>query len=233
MMGWLSGHEPQLRIKIEIYKRQDDKALGSEMVGEPSGEGAEKIGHIRAPPKTYHKNAYAPKPNPLRNKLDTNPDPPIFPQPTNDFQKPIKFKSDLGNVFFGKEGEQPNEEKPVEKPSGEKPSEQPHPKSKPKLVQFHCDYCGRDGHKGEFCFKKKREERMAKEGANKDGYNPSHGVPEPRMPLPRGKAVLRSVPACGDASSRSRGGFLEKAIIPAWRGGQTGLPRGGRLDQSG
>jgi hypothetical protein len=45
---------------------------------------------------------------------------------------------------------------------------------------------------------------MAKEWANKDRYNPSHGVPKPRMPLPRGKAVVRNVPAWGDASSRSR-----------------------------
>jgi hypothetical protein len=30
-------------------------------------------------------------------------------------------------------------------------------------VRFHCHYCGRDGHKDEFCFNKKREERMAKE----------------------------------------------------------------------
>jgi hypothetical protein len=69
-------------------------------------------------------------------------------------------------VFFGKESEKPSEEKPVEQPSGEKPSEQPQPKPKPKLVGFHCDYCGRDGHKGEFCFKKKREESV-------DGENPS------------------------------------------------------------
>jgi hypothetical protein len=46
--------------------------------------------------------------------------------------------------------------------------------------------------------------RMAKEWANKDRYNPSHGVPKPHMPLPRGKVVVRSVPAWGDASSRSR-----------------------------
>jgi hypothetical protein len=46
---------------------------------------------------------YHPKPNPLKNKLDTTPDPPIFPHSTNDFQKPIKFKSDLGNEFVGKE----------------------------------------------------------------------------------------------------------------------------------
>jgi hypothetical protein len=79
------------------------KVLGLEKVAEASGEGGEKIGDILAPPKTYHKNTFTPKPNPLRNKLDTNPDPPIFAHSKDDFQKPIKFKSTLGNVFFGKE----------------------------------------------------------------------------------------------------------------------------------
>jgi hypothetical protein len=207
MMGWLSGHEPQLRMMMEIYKHKDGKALGSEKVGEASGEGGEMIGDILAPPKTYHKNTFAPKPNPLRNKLDTNPDPPIFPHSIDDFQKPIKFKSTLGNVFFGKEREKPNEEKPiersseekpVEKPSGEKPSEQPQPKPKPKLVRFHCDYCGRDGHKGEFCFKGKREDRMAKEWANKDKYHHPNGVIEPRVQMPRAKGSVRTVPAWGE-----------------------------------
>jgi hypothetical protein len=150
MMGWLSGHEPQLRMMIEAYKCYDGQVSGSEKVGESSGEGGEKIGDIQAPPKNYHKNAYVPKPIPLRNKLDTTPNPPIFPQPTDDFHKPIKFKSTLGNVVFGKEGVKPSEEKPVEKSSGEKPNEQPHPKPKPKPIKFHCGYCGRDGHKGEF-----------------------------------------------------------------------------------
>jgi hypothetical protein len=72
MMGWLSGHEPQLRMMIEAYKRYDGQALGSEKIGECSGKGGEKIGDIQAPPKTYHKNAFLPKPNPLRNKLDTS-----------------------------------------------------------------------------------------------------------------------------------------------------------------
>jgi hypothetical protein len=233
MMSWLSGHESQLRMMIETYKRQDGKVLGLEKVGESSGEGGEKIGDVLAQPKTYHKNAYATKPNPLRKKLDTNPDPPIFTHLTNDFQKPIKFKSDLGNVFFGKEGEKPSEEKPVEEASGENPSEQPQPKLKPKLVQFHCDYYGRDGHKGEFCFKRKHEERTAKEWPNKDRYNPSHGVLKPRMPLPRGKAVVRSVSAWGDASSRKRGGVLARAVRLAWRGGQTGPAQRGRLDRPG
>jgi hypothetical protein len=197
MMVWLSGHEPQPRMMIEAYKCYDVQALGSEKIGECSGEGEEK-GDIQAPPKTYHKNTYVPKPNPLRNKLDTTPDPPIFPHPTDDFQKPIKFKSTLGNMFFGKESENPSDEKPVEKPSEEKPNEQPHPKPKPKPIKFHCGYCGRDGHKGEFCFKRKRDERMAKEWANKDKYHPSNGVLEPRVQMPRAKAIVTTVPAWGE-----------------------------------
>jgi hypothetical protein len=65
---------------------------------------------------------------------------------------------------------------------------------------------------------------MAKEWANKDRYNPSHGVPEPRMPLSKGKGFVRKDPAWEDEKSRSRGGGLERAVRPA-------LPREGRLDR--
>jgi hypothetical protein len=70
---------------------------------------------------------------------------------------------------------------------------------------------------------------MAKDWANKDRYNPSHGVPKPRMPLPRGKAVVRSIPAWGGASSRSQGVFLEGAVRPTWLGGQTGPTQRGAV----
>jgi hypothetical protein len=125
-------------------------------------------------------------------------------------------------VFFGKESEKPSEEKPVEQPSGEKPSEQPQPKPKPKLVRFHCDYCGRDGHNDEFCFKKKREERMAKEWANKDKYHLSNGVLEPRVQMPRAKAVVRTVLAWGDR--KVAGGVVGRAtpVRPVHYTGQTG-----------
>jgi hypothetical protein len=49
------------------------------------------------------------------------------------------------------------------------------------------------------------------------------------MPLPRGKAVVRSVPTWGDASSRNRGAFLERAVRPAWLGGQTGAAQRGAV----
>jgi hypothetical protein len=97
LMGWLSSHVPQLRIMIERYKRQDGEALGAKKVGERSGES-----DIPEPPKTHHKNAFVPKPNHIRNRLDTTPAPPVFPPQTDNFQKPIKFKSVFGNEFFGK-----------------------------------------------------------------------------------------------------------------------------------
>jgi hypothetical protein len=117
LMGWLSGHEPQLRIMIETYKGHDGEGLGANKVGEGSGE------NIPEPPKAHHKNAFVPKPNHLRNRLDTTPARPVFPPQTNDFQKPIKFVSTSGKVFYGKESEKASDEKPVEKSSGEKSSE--------------------------------------------------------------------------------------------------------------
>jgi hypothetical protein len=47
IMGWLSGHEPQLGTMIEAYKHYEGQALGSEKIGECSGEGGEKIGDIQ------------------------------------------------------------------------------------------------------------------------------------------------------------------------------------------
>jgi hypothetical protein len=220
MMGWLSG---QLRMMMETYKRQDGRGFGSEKIGESSGEGEEKIGDILTPPKTHHKNAYVPKPNPLLNKLDTNPDPPIFPHSTNDFQKSIKFISTSGKVFFGKKSEKSSEEKPVEKPSGEKSSEQPHPKPKPKVVKFHCDHCGRDGHKLEFCFKRKREEIMAKEWANKDKYHLSNGVLEPRVQMPRAKASVRTVPAWEERNTAGGAAGQATPVRPVRHTGPTSV----------
>jgi hypothetical protein len=217
LTGRLSGHEPQLRIMIETFKRQDCEGLGANKVGEGSEE------NIPVPSKTHHKNDFPPKPNHLKNRLDTTPAQPVFPPQTNYFQKPIKFVSTSGKVFSGKESEKASEEKPVEKSSGEKPSEQLQPKPKPKLVRFHCGYCGRDGHKDEFCFKRKREERMAKEWANKDKYHPSDGVLEPGVQMPMAKASVRTVPAWGER--KAVGGATGRAtpVRPVRGTGQTGV----------
>jgi hypothetical protein len=116
-------------------------------------------------------------------------------------------------------------EKPSEKPSektSEKSCEEPHPKSKPRPIQFHCDSCVKDGHKREFCFKRKREGRMAKEWANKDKYHPSNGVLEPRVQLPRAKSSVRTVSAWGER--KAVGGAVGQATLvrPVRGTGQTG-----------
>jgi hypothetical protein len=49
LMGRLSGHEPQLRIMIETFKRQNGEGLGANKVGEGSEE------NIPEPPKTHQK----------------------------------------------------------------------------------------------------------------------------------------------------------------------------------
>jgi hypothetical protein len=125
-------------------------------------------------------------------------------------------------VFFGTESEKAIEEKPVEKLSGEKPSEQPQPKPKPKPVRFHCGYCGRDGHKDKFCFKRKREERMAREWANKDKYHPSDGVLELRVQKPRAKASVRTVWAWGERKAVGGAAAQATSVRLVWGTGQTG-----------
>jgi hypothetical protein len=126
-------------------------------------------------------------------------------------------------VFFRKESEKPSEEKPVEKPSGEKPSEQPQPKPKPKLVKFHCDYYGKDGHKGEFCFKRKRGERMAKEWANQDKYHPSNSVLEPRVQMHRAKTSVKTVMAWGERKAARGAAGRATPVRPVRHTGQTGV----------
>ena len=72
-------------------------------------------------------------------------------------------------------------------------------------MRFHCGYCEKDGHKEEFCYKRKQDERMQKEWANKNRYRPSRGVPEPRVePLPRSVGSVRSIPSQGPRGFPSR-----------------------------
>jgi hypothetical protein len=99
-------------------------------------------------------------------------------------------------------------EKPSEKPSA-KPCEKLHPKPKPRSIRFHCEFCEKNGDKKEFCYKRRREARMAKKWAKKDIYHPSHDVPEPRVKLPRAKKSVRKVTAWGER--KAVGGAVGRA----------------------
>jgi hypothetical protein len=130
--------------------------LASDKVGEGSGERKGKLGNVPVPPQPTPKDKFASKPNQL-----------LKPR-----EKPSSKASEKLS------------EKSSGKPS-EKPCEEPHPKPKLRSIRFHCEFYGKDGHKREFCYKRRREARMAKEWTNKYRYHPSHGVPEPRIPLPK------------------------------------------------
>jgi hypothetical protein len=178
---------------IEEFKRASGRGLAFEKLGEKVGENSgesvyekcvesnpefEVIGDIQVPLPKASKNSFTPKPNHLCNKLDTTQDPPKFPPKTNDFQKPVKFLSE----------------------KGEKPREKPEPKPKP--IPFRCEYCGKERHIAEFFYKRKRDERLARVQENQDRYHQSHGILEPRVPLPRGVGSVRSVGRVGAQGGR-------------------------------
>jgi hypothetical protein len=155
-----------------------------EKVGDNSGESVyekcvntnpefEVIRNIQVPLPKAPKNSFRPKPNHLCNKLDTTQDPPRFPLKTNDFQKPVKFVSE----------------------KGVKPREKPEPKPKP--IPCRCEYRGKERHLAEFCYKRKRDERLAREQAIQDRYHQSHGIPEPTVPLPRDVGRVSSIGRVG------------------------------------
>jgi hypothetical protein len=65
----------------------------------------------------------------------------------------------------------------------------------------------------EFCFRRKREERLARELANKDMYFPSCGVPESRL-VPRGEGMVRTI------YPRERPEFVPRGEPPHREGGR-------------
>jgi hypothetical protein len=97
LMGWLSSHEPQLRIIIETYKRHDGEVLGAKKVGEGGGKS-----DIPEPPETHHKNAFVPKPNHLRNRLDTTQFHPCFLHKPTTSRNPSSSRVSWGMNYLGR-----------------------------------------------------------------------------------------------------------------------------------
>jgi hypothetical protein len=98
----------------------------------------------RAPPQ---KQVWVPKPNHLRNPLDT------LLNISEDLLPKAKKLSRVTRTH-------------------KKVSQQP-PKRE---VRYHYDYCHRDGHLIVFCFRRKRDERREYELNNQNMYRPPHGV---------------------------------------------------------
>ena len=104
-----------------------------------------KDGVFQEPPKKPPvKPVWTPKPKDLKNSLDSLPG-------------TSKAKPKAG----------PKATKP--KPPPQAPKPQPKPKRWPET--FVCDYCHRQGHLEEFCFRRKRAERLERSWRNKDQFH--------------------------------------------------------------
>jgi hypothetical protein len=103
---------------------------------------------FKEPPRASpQKQVWVPKPNHLRNPLDT------LPNISEDLLPKSKKSSRVTHTH-------------------KKVSQQP-PKRE---VRYHCDYCHRNGHLVEFCFRRKRDERREYKLNNRNMYRPPHGV---------------------------------------------------------
>jgi hypothetical protein len=83
----------------------------------------------------------------------------------------------------------------------------PNPSLSLSLCGFIVTIVGEMAIRVSFASRRSMRKEWQKEWANKDRYNPSHGVPKSRMPLPRGKAVVRTVLA------REKRVFWEKGTL--------------------
>src|SRR6185295_5683808 len=96
-------------------------------------------GVIKEPPKAPpHKQVWVPKPNELRNSLDTLP-------------------AATAQVAQKKRAAPPRPQ-----------VRHPPPKRE---ARYHCEFCDREGHMEEFCFRRKRAVRKEQERRNADMYS--------------------------------------------------------------
>src|SRR5579859_81565 len=202
ILSWLSSSEPQLGMMVSQFKRGTDTtglgfAIGGKgeviygKVGHGSGlseneknpippkltkitppkptQPLVKDGVVQETPKAPpSKQVWVPKPNHLRNPLDTLPS--ISEDPLPRARAPPRVTS-------------------VPRREYQEPSR--------REVRYHCEYCQRDGHLAEFCFRRKRDERREFEWNNRDRYHSSQvgfDVPPTQRCFDRPRGVRPQVP---------------------------------------
>jgi hypothetical protein len=208
ILNWVSCSEPQLGMMMSQFKQGTETSgvgftLGGKgeniygKVGECSGlnpsekpsttlklvkitppKPTVKDGVFEEAPKApLQKQVWVPKSNHLKNPLDTLPN--ISEDPLPKAKKPPRVNHTHKRV-----------------------NQQP-PKRE---MRYHCDYCHRDGHLAEFCFRRKRDERREYKLNNRNMCHPPHGVHVP--PVQRRSARPRSAMPQGARPqvARPRGG---------------------------
>ena len=186
ILSWVSSREPHLGMMIHQFKRGNGFGVGHEYTqrdfdslygkigqacesspsDQPSTSSAPapdtKDGVFTEPTPTPPKSqVWIPKPNILKNPLDTLP-----PESSNKTApKPQRVP------------QPPPQPKRAPQPQrGPPPKENNHKRG----VRYHYEFCHRDGHLAEFCFRRRHVERREREFANLDMYHQPHGDHAPR-----------------------------------------------------
>src|SRR6185312_13731569 len=172
ILSWVSASEPQLGMMIKQFKRGDGFGVGYTYTKSDFNMLYGKIGKAagvqsalnttststqpslvdpvdsvlkepqKAPPQ---KQVWVPKPNELRNPLDTLP------------AAAVQVAQNKGAA---------------------PPRPQARPPPPKREVRYHCEYCDREGHLEEFCFRRKRAVRREQERRNSEMYSARvHGSP--------------------------------------------------------
>jgi hypothetical protein len=176
---------------IEEFKRADGRGLGFEKLGEKVGENSGESVYEKCvesiPEFEVIGDIQVPLPKAPKNSF--KPKPNHLCNKLDTTQDPPKFPPKVNDF-----------QKPVKFVSekGVKPREKP--ESKPKPISFRCEYCGKE--------RPLADESLAREQANQDRYRQSRGIPEPRLPIPRGVGSVKNVGRVGAQGGRfpQRGG---------------------------
>lgn len=181
MLSWLSCSEPQLGMMLSQYKRGTDTTGLGFATGGKGDNVFGKVGeHSGLSPS--EKSTNAPKLIKITPPKPSEPTKPIVKDGV--FEEPSKAPPQK-QVWILK----PNH---LRNPLDTLPniSDKPLPKAPPRVNQihkrvshpppkrevYHCDYCKRDGHLFEFCFRRKRDERRESEFYQQNVHRPSHGM---------------------------------------------------------
>jgi len=159
VLSWVYARQPQLEMIIESTKRAE---------GETSGVGFGECsisGEKSAPIKV--KTA----PTQPGETVDGVYHEPPKAAPKKQYWTPKPSKAKLDKIV--EEELKPKGKKPVQQPEPPKATP-PKPKSQPNPVPrrpvYHCEFCQRNGHLEEFCFRRKRVERQERAWGNQDQF---------------------------------------------------------------
>ena len=202
ILSWVSAREPQLGMIIQQFKREDGFGVGytytkadfesalSKAVEWSKLSAEERYPRTHA---TVSSESLQPVDGVIHEKPRTPPKKPVW------VPKPKNLTTPLDSL--------PGPSTTKEPPKATKPKK-PKTPAHPKKSQFHCEFCKRQGHLEEFCFRRKRLERVERAQARQDSFYQQGG----RKRVPRFQRRGERLEARARRSGGGRGaGFGRRA----------------------